>query len=232
MAQSAEAVRASMLLSQVVEQRVPGNEGEYVSPARSRVFIDEAKGLSDNDLEGGRMTWNRRTADSAMRGPSRCYVVVTIGARLFAVDAHSFKGELIAEEAPDTVVSIDGTIYPALALADRLEVAPNVDSVDRRVILLAHQDRCGCIGVDRVHGQVAYQMSEVVPLPLHFRGIEREWYQGLILFQNSVAVILNLSSVLRENQSDPGTRLPDGSEDSSYGLGTDPSEVMAKVQKC
>jgi chemotaxis protein histidine kinase CheA len=180
------------------------------------------------------MRWNGRTSDEATRGPSCCYVVVTIGGRLFAFDAKSFKGDVIVDEVPDEVVSIDGAVYPPVALADCLEVSQSLDSVNQHVILLAHQNRRGCIGVDRVHGQVAYQASEIVPLPLHFQGAEREWYQGMILFQNSVAVILNISWVLNAPQSDSGTRPLACSEDFSCGSGAYLSEVMAKakVQKC
>jgi hypothetical protein len=151
---------------------------------------------------------------------------------LFAFDACSFKGEVITEEAPDEVVSIDGTVYPPLDLADRLELSPKVDRMDRRVILLGHQDRCGWISVDRVHGQVAYPMSEIVPLPLHFQGVEREWYQGMILFQHSVAVILNMPWVLHGTQSDPSPRPPDWLEDAACNVTLDPTEALAKDQKC
>jgi len=164
------------------------------------------------------MRWKGRAPDRASRGPTSDYVVVTMGGRLFAFDANAFRGALTIEEAAGQVVSEDGTVYPPLALADFLGLSANEGGFDRRVLLLAHQDQCGSIGVDRVHGQVACQASEIVPLPLHFQGSEREWYQGMILFQESVAVILNISWVICGTEPDHG---PSQSEWS-----------MAKVQKC
>jgi chemotaxis signal transduction protein len=159
-------------------------------------------------------------------------VVVTMGGRLFAIDANSFRGVLSSEEAAGRVVSADGTIYPALALRDFLEVSPSEDSLDRRVLLLAHQDRYGSIGVDRVHGQVACQASEIVPLPLHFQGAEREWYQGMIVFQESVAMILNISWVLSGAPLDHDAGQPEWSTDSVHGCAAHSAGGMARVQKC
>jgi chemotaxis signal transduction protein len=159
-------------------------------------------------------------------------VVVTMGGRLFAIDANSFRGVLTSEEAAGQVVSADGTIYPPLALTDLLEVSPSEDSVDRRVLLLAHQDRYGSIGVDRVHGQVACQASEIVPLPLHFQGAERDWYQGMIVFQESVAMILNIPWALSGTPLDHNAEQPEWSMDSVHGCAAHPAGGMARVQKC
>jgi chemotaxis signal transduction protein len=176
------------------------------------------------------MSLNGRTSEKATLGPSLCYVVVTMGGRLFAFDADSFRGALTIEEAAGQVVSADGTVYPPLALADLLGLSPNEDSSDRRVLLLTHQDRCGSVAVDRVHGQVACHPSEIVPFSLHFHGTEREWYQGMILFQESVALILNLSWVICGTQPDHSTRQSEWSMDSVPE--TDSTGAMAKVQKC
>ena len=159
------------------------------------------------------MNGNGRASDKASRDPSSCYVVVTMGGRLFAFDADSFQGELIVEERTDQVVSADGSVYHPLAITDALGIFLSEDSPDRRVLLLAHKDQHGSIAVDRVHGQVACQPSEIVPLPLHFQGVEREWYQGMILFQKSVAMILNIPWVLCGSRLD-GTKQPEWSMDS------------------
>jgi len=178
------------------------------------------------------MSWNGRTFQRTPRGPSSCYVVVAIGERWFAFDATAVRGMLTMQEAASQAVSADGIVYPRLAVADLLEVDPNENSSDRRVLLLAHQDRYGSVGVDRVHGQYACQASEVVPLPLHFQGAEREWYLGLILFQECVAVILNVSWVLSDSQHDDGVRQPEWSTDSLLGCASHSTGDMAQVQKC
>jgi chemotaxis protein histidine kinase CheA len=159
-------------------------------------------------------------------------VVVMMGERWFAFDANAVRGMLPMQEAASQTVFADGIVYPPLAFTDLLEVDPNEDSSDRRVLLLAHQDRYGCIGVDRVHGQLACQGSEVVPLPLHFQGAEREWYLGMILFQESVAVILNVSWVLSGSQPEDGVRQPEWSTDSMHGCVSRSTGETAQVQKC
>ena len=178
------------------------------------------------------MSWNGRTSDNAMHGSSLCYVVVTIGGRLFAFDADSIRGVLTSEEAASQVVSADGTHYPPLALTDLWDISPNEDSSDRRVLLLAHQHRYGSIGVDRMHGQVACQASEIVPLPLHFQGAEREWYQGMIVFQKSVEVILNVPWVLCGAPLDHVAGQPECSTGSVHGCASPSTGGMARVQEC
>jgi chemotaxis protein histidine kinase CheA len=155
-----------------------------------------------------------------------------MGERWFAFDASAVRGMLPMQEAAGQAVFADGIVYPPLAFTDLLVVDPNEDSSDRRVLLLAHQDRYGCIGVDRVHGQLACQASEVVPLPLHFQGAEREWYLGMILFQESVAVILNVSWVLSGSRHDDRVRPPEWSTDSMHGCASRSTRETAQVQKC
>lgn len=178
------------------------------------------------------MSWHGRTFQRTTRGPSSCYVVVTIGERWFAFDADAVRGMLTMQEAGSQAVFADGIVYPPLAFPDLLEVYPNEDSSDRRVLLLAHQDRYGCVGVDRVHGQLACQASEVVPLPLHFQGAEREWYLGMILFQESVAVILSVSWVLSGSHHDYSVRQPEWSTDSMHGCVSHSTGEMSQVRKC
>lgn len=178
------------------------------------------------------MSGNGRTSDIAAGGPSSCFIVVTMGGRLFAFDANAFRGALTTEEAAGQAMSADGTVYPPLALADLFGLSPNEDSLDRRVLLFAHQDRCGSIGVARLHGQVTCPVSEIVPFPLHFQGIEREWYQGMILFRESVAVIVNISWMLNGTQSDHGAGQLEWSMDSVQGYDSDSTGAMTKVQKC
>lgn len=178
------------------------------------------------------MSWNGQTFQRAARGPSSCYVVVAMGERWFAFDTTAVRGMLTMQEAGSQAVFADGIVYPPLAFTDLLEVEPNENSSDRRVLLLAYQDRYGCVGVDRVHGQVACQASAVVPLPLHFQGAEREWYLGLILFQERVAMILNVSWVLSGSQHDDGVRQPEWSTDSLHGCAAHSTGDMAQVQKC
>ena len=65
-----------------------------------------------------------------------------------------------------------------------------------RVVLLADQGIRGSIRVSDVHGTLEIQPSQILPLPAQFSGDERHWYRGMILFENSIAMILNPTWVL------------------------------------
>ena len=47
-------------------------------------------------------------------------------------------------------------------------------------------------------GSRTSKRPEILPLPPQFRGEEQGWYQGMILFENSVALVLNPAWVLEE----------------------------------
>ncbi len=120
------------------------------------------------------------------------FLIVTMGGRLFAVDASVVQGLLTLDEveSPDAP-EIHGVIYRRVDLTERL--ALEIDSIDTnaRWVLMAEGDLRKSIRVGSVHGLMELPLSRMLPLPPQFTGPERFWYRGLILFQNSVAPILN-----------------------------------------
>lgn len=128
--------------------------------------------------------------------PSR-FLIVTLGGRYLALDGESICGLLTLEEAGNVENPIiHGMVYGAINLADRLNVPNDQGGANTRVVLLSEGEMRGSVRVTTVHGILELQQSQVLPLPMQFRGPERRWYQGMILFANSIALMLNTTWVL------------------------------------
>ena len=124
--------------------------------------------------------------------PTERYLIVSIDARRFALSADLIQGLLTPEESRSSgTLSVQGRDYAPLNLAARLGLADSGDGPESRIVLVARAGVCACIRVEQVHGLVELERSHVRPLPDQFRGDERAWYTGLILFDEGVAVGLN-----------------------------------------
>lgn len=141
------------------------------------------------------------------RAATSRFVIVTLGQRLFAIDADAVQGILEASEVgSNQIPSLNGAVYQGIDLLSRLAIKrTQVERVDQIVLLIRDHMR-GSLEVERVHGRMDLHPSQILPLPLHFQGVERDWYHGMILFERSVAVILNLVWLF---QSVPGMRQTD-----------------------
>ncbi|MBH0203623.1 MAG: hypothetical protein HP496_15310 [Nitrospira sp.] len=138
---------------------------------------------------------------SLLAAPSR-FLIVTLGGRYLAFDAESIAGVCTLEEAGcrDDPTML-GLVYRTVKLADRLRISNDQDAANTRIVLLAEQGVRGSIRVTAVQGMLDLHPSQVLPLPPHFRGPERRWYQGMILFKNSIVLALNTMWVLDEQES-------------------------------
>jgi chemotaxis signal transduction protein len=94
-----------------------------------------------------------------------------------------------------------GLAYRAINLADRLSISNDQSGANTHVVLLSDRETRGSIRVTRVRGLLELQQSHVLPLPLQFHGPERHWYRGMILFEQSIALVLNTTWVLDEQVS-------------------------------
>ncbi|MBX3302082.1 MAG: chemotaxis protein CheW [Nitrospira sp.] len=150
------------------------------------------------------------TGTSSPASPSR-FLIVTLEGRYLALDAESIGGLLTLEEAGRVTNPIlHGMEYRAVDLADRLSVSHDWNGADARVILLSEHGVRGSIRVTTVEGFLELQPSQILPLPMQFRGPERHWYRGMILFEQSIALILNPTWILGEHAEsnaghEPGT---------------------------
>jgi hypothetical protein len=138
------------------------------------------------------------TGISSPASPSR-FLIVLFGGRYLALDAESIQGVLTLEEVGSLDdPTIHGLAYRTINLADRLRILNNQDSANSRIVLVSERGVQGSIRVNTVQGWLELHPSQVLPLPPQFCGPERCWYQGMILFENSIALVLNTSWVLDE----------------------------------
>ena len=117
------------------------------------------------------------------------YLIVDMAGQQFALAADVVQGLLTLDESGSTeTLTVQGEVYPPLGLAGRLGLAQAGDGLETRMVLVAQSGIRGCIRVDQVHGLVEVEPAQVLPLPGQFRGDERNWYVGLILVGETVAV--------------------------------------------
>ena len=153
--------------------------------------------VTENEENGlGLVVREPMTGISSPASPSR-FLIVLLGGRYLALDAESIQGVLTLEEVGSLDdPMINGLVYRAINLAERLRVSNNQGTANNRIVLFSERGAHGSIRVTRVQGLLEIHPSQVLPLPSQFRGPERRWYQGMILFAKSIALVLNLSWVL------------------------------------
>lgn len=138
------------------------------------------------------MSLRGRLAGSAVHVPTERYLIVSLDSRLFAVSADVVHGLLTMEESESaSVLAVQGEEYPFMDLAGLLGLAHMNDGPETRMVLLAQAGIRGCIRVDLVQGLMEVERGQVLALPSQFRSDERNWYVGLILFGQDVAVGLS-----------------------------------------
>jgi chemotaxis signal transduction protein len=125
------------------------------------------------------------------------FLIVLLGGRYLALDAESIQEVLTLDEVGSLGdPTIHGLVYRAINLADRLRISNNHGTATNRIVLLSERGVQGSIRVTTVQGWLELHPSQILPLPPQFRGPERRWYRGMILFENSIALVLNTSWVL------------------------------------
>ena len=159
-----------------------------------------------------------------------CFLITTIGGRYLAFEAELIQGVLTSEDAgflQDPVVQ--GIPYGVVDLALRLNLASERLWDETEVVLLAEGMCRGRVRVQKVHGTLELDRSQVLPLPAQFRGPERRWYQGMILFDHSVALVLNTAWVLEEQIERVASRTESLGTESIVAL---QGAIQSKNQAC
>jgi hypothetical protein len=175
-------------------------------------LIDEIGLVAENEWNGVDMSVHEQeTAPPSTVSLSR-FLIVTMSRRYLAFTADSIQGTLTTDEAGyerDPV--IQGVVYRTVDLIERLGISDDRGNSDGRIVLLSEQGVRGSVRVSQVHGVLELRQSHVLALPAHFCGPERHWYRGMILFEKSVALVLNTAWVLAdggvtsENRDGQGT---------------------------
>lgn len=176
---------------------------ERVNLVEILVSIDEMWLVTENVHEGLGMNVREPMTGIPSSTVTSQFLIVTLGGRYLALNAESVCGLLTLEETGQVEhPTIHDLAYGAVNLSDRLSVPNDQGGANTRVVLLYEQEVRGSIRVTMVHGLLELQQSQVLPLPLQFRGPEQHWYRGMILFAKSIALVLNTTWVLNEQVSE------------------------------
>lgn len=138
------------------------------------------------------MSMRGRSAKAISSAPAARFLVVTVGGTHLALHADCVRGLLTLEEASSAeALTVQGVTYVCIDLSARLQLGIVADGSETRLVLLSNGERSGHIRVGEVHGLKELEQVQVLPLPKHFKGEERSWYQGMLLFEESVALVLD-----------------------------------------
>ncbi|MDH4328342.1 MAG: chemotaxis protein CheW [Nitrospira sp.] len=181
------------------------------------------------------MSVHRQTMGSALQMSTSRFVIATLGAYLFAFDADAMRGSLVAEETGRTEgITAEGIWYKKIDLAGRMALPSDSNAPGGRMLLLVDGGRHGCIRAARLNGVIECEPNKVLPLSPHFQGAEREWYQGMILFDQSVAMVLNIAWILKEvgGGDDPAHLIGQPDALPPFADVESPGLALSKVQEC
>jgi len=161
------------------------------------------------------------------------FLLVTMGARSLAFDADTVQGLLTDEEAGTTEpVTVQGVVYKTVDLADRLAMSSDENGPETRIVLLTCGGLQGSIRVAQVRGLLEVDRSQVLPLPQQFQGEERDWYRGVILLEENIALVLNTAWVLHGAGADQGGSSLEWQERAPRLLAVRQDLAMGEVREC
>lgn len=127
------------------------------------------------------------------------FLVIRLGRSYLALPAAGVRGVLTQEEAgADHTVTSAGSVYQPVDLAQRLSITANLSGLDFRTVLYSSGPTHSAIGVEEVVGLADVERKDCFPLPAQFRRDERNWFQGMMLHQEELVLILNPLWVLGE----------------------------------
>ena len=127
------------------------------------------------------------------------FLVVRLGGSYVALPADGVRGVLTHDEAGhEQAVTAAGTIYQPVDLAQRLSVVADLSGFESRTVLYSTGHSHGAIRVEQVVGLTDVERKDCLPLPPQFRRDERNWFGGMMLYQDQLVLILNPSWALGE----------------------------------
>ncbi|MBI3808613.1 MAG: chemotaxis protein CheW [Nitrospirae bacterium] len=128
------------------------------------------------------------------------FLIVRLGASYFALPAAGVRGVLTQEEAGhEEAVTAAETVYQQVDLAQRLSVVADLSGLEMRTVLYSIGYSQGAIRVEQVVGLTDVEQKDWFPLPPHFQCDERNWFGGMMLYQDQLVLILNSFWVLGES---------------------------------
>jgi len=119
-------------------------------------------------------------------------LVVACGRTYLAIPGAIVRGVVEFGDAVEArIVSLFGEACRVTDLAARLGLSPAVLTPDMRIILCGEHRARQAWRVDRTLGLEDVELQAITPLPPHFVGVEQNWFTGMFLFRDTVALMLN-----------------------------------------
>ena len=140
------------------------------------------------------MSLRGRQNSTNMLVETASFLVVRLGGSYVALPADGVRGVLTQEEA----VPAAGTVYHPVELAQRLSVVADFSGLEMRTVLYSNGRSHGAIRVEQVVGLTDVERKDCLPLPPQFQCDERNWFAGMMLYQDQLVLILNPSWALGE----------------------------------
>ena len=130
------------------------------------------------------------------------FLIVRLGAIYLALPAAGVRGVLTQEEAGhEETVTMAEHVYQQVDLAQRLSVAADLSGLEMRTVLYSAGYSQGAMRVEQVVGLTDIERKDCLPLPPQFQCDERNWFGGMLLYQDQLVLILNPSCVLGESSN-------------------------------
>ncbi len=127
------------------------------------------------------------------------FLVVRLGDSYVALPADGVHGVFTQEEAgKEQAVTTAGITYQPVDLAQRLSVVADLSGLESRTVLYSNGRSHGAIGVSQVVGLTDVERKDCLPLPAQFQREERNWIDGIMLYQDQLVLILNPSWAVGE----------------------------------
>ena len=128
------------------------------------------------------------------------FLFIRLGDSYVALPAEGVRGVLTQEEAgKEQAVTSAGIIFQPVDLAQRLSLVAHLSGLEFRTVLYSTGRSHSAIGVEQVIGLTEVERKDCFPLPPQFQRDERNWFQGMMLFQEQLVLILNPLWVLGES---------------------------------
>lgn len=148
------------------------------------------------------MSLRGRQNSANMLVETASFLVIRLGLTYLALPATGVRGVLTQEEAGlERTVTAAESMYRPVDLAQQLSIVADLSGIEMRTVLYSAGGFLGAICVEQVVGLIDVERNECLPLPPQFRGDERNWFGGMMLYQDQLVLILNLSWVLGELSS-------------------------------
>jgi chemotaxis signal transduction protein len=130
------------------------------------------------------------------------FLVVRLGGNYLGLPSVGVHGMLTLEETShEQAITAGGIIYQPVELAKRLSIIADLSGHETRTVLYSIGGSRGAICVEHVVGLMDVEHKDCLPLPPQFQCDERNWFGGMLVYQDQLVLILNPSWVLGESSS-------------------------------